>query len=368
MKIISLFNNKGGVGKSTLAFHLSNILAEMGHKTLIIDLDPQCNLTLCGMQEKELHQIWQEEDLYIDDYETTFKAQTKESFKSFLSTPRTIHLLLKPTEEGQGELPILPPAVHIRKNLDLIPGRLTIHQFEGKIAERWSGAYLGESLSLRTITNIRAIAEDFALKNGYEYILIDTSPSLGALNKVIISTVDGFVIPALPDMFSLYGIRNIGGALKLWRKEFQTIYSLISEDKRKRFPADFVRFLGYTIYNAKKYTGITPWDLAKAQYNFALQIPETIEKYITPEVRDHLSPDMANIPIGEKSVMHSHNTLPNMAQKYKHPIWEIPDLSNLDKEDIPTIKGNSNTHYKPTKEAYRKFALSLIERIQTLSK
>jgi cellulose biosynthesis protein BcsQ len=43
MRIISLFNNKGGVGKSTLAFHLSNILAEMGHKTLIIDLDPQCN-------------------------------------------------------------------------------------------------------------------------------------------------------------------------------------------------------------------------------------------------------------------------------------------------------------------------------------
>ena len=49
MKIISLFNNKGGVGKSTLAFHLSHILAEMGHKTLIIDLDPQCNLTVFSM-------------------------------------------------------------------------------------------------------------------------------------------------------------------------------------------------------------------------------------------------------------------------------------------------------------------------------
>jgi cellulose biosynthesis protein BcsQ len=51
MKIISLFNNKGGVGKSTLAFHLSNILAELGYRTLIIDLDPQCNLTICGMDE-----------------------------------------------------------------------------------------------------------------------------------------------------------------------------------------------------------------------------------------------------------------------------------------------------------------------------
>lgn len=366
MKIISLFNNKGGVGKSTLSFHLSNILAEMGHKTLIIDLDPQCNLTLCGMSEKALHKIWAEEDPFIDDYETTFKAQTKESFDDFLSNPRTIHFLLKPTEEGQGELPSIPPAVPLRNNLDLIPGRLTIHQYEGKIAERWSGAYLGESLSIRTITNIRTIAEDYAKLNNYEYIIIDTSPSLGALNKVIISTVDGFMIPALPDMFSLYGIRNIGGALTQWKKEFTTIFSLISEEKRKRFPLNFVRFLGYTIYNAKKYTGVTPWDLAKAQYNFAQQIPKTIESYITLEVREHLPENLANLPIGGKSVMHSHNTLPNMAQKYKRPIWEIPDLPNLEKEDIATIKGNSNTHYKPTKQAYKEFAESLIERINTL--
>lgn len=366
MKIVSLFNNKGGVGKSTLAFHLSNILAEMGHRTLIIDLDPQCNLTLCGMREDDLHPIWQEEDSFIDDYETTFKSQTPEKFHEFLSRPRTIHFLLKPTEEGQGELPSLPPAVNLRNNLDLIPGRLTIHQFEGKIAERWSGAYLGDSLSLRTITNIRSIAEDYGRAYGYDYIIIDTSPSLGALNKVIISTVDGFVIPALPDMFSLYGIRNIGNALRQWRKEFQTIFSLISEDKRKRFPEDFVRFLGYTIYNAKKYSGITPWDLAKAHYNFAQQIPGIIEEYIPEEVRDHLTSELANSPIGDTAVMHSHNTLPNMAQKYKHPIWEIPDLDYLEKDDIATIKGNSNTHYKPTKDAYRHFAESLIERINSL--
>jgi cellulose biosynthesis protein BcsQ len=244
MKIISLFNNKGGVGKSTLAFHLSNALAEMGHKTLIIDLDPQCNLTLCGISEEKLQKIWKDEDNFIDDYETTFKKYTNSDFLEYLKKPRTIHFLLKPTEEGQGELPMMPPAVNLRENLDLIPGRLTVHQFESKISERWSGAYLGESLSIRTITNIRSIAESYAKNNSYEYIIIDTSPSLGALNKVIISTVDGFVVPALPDMFSLYGIRNIGGALVQWQKEFTTIYSLISEDKRKRFPQKFVRFLG----------------------------------------------------------------------------------------------------------------------------
>lgn len=365
MKIISLFNNKGGVGKSTLAFHLSNILAEMGHKTLIIDLDPQCNVSICGMKEEVLHKIWSEEDEFIEDFGSTVKKISQSDYDNFLKNPRTIHLLLKPTEDGQGELTTIPPPINLRSNLDLIPGRLTIHKFENKISERWSGAYSGDPLAIRTIMNIRSIAEEYATIHNYEFIIIDTSPSLGALNKVIISTVDGFLIPAMPDMFSLYGIRNIGSSLKQWSKEFITLYGLISEDKRKQFPQNFVRFLGYTIYNAKKYTGVTEWDLARAHYNYAQQIPETIEQYISPEVRNHLSNEQTNSPIGLTAVMHSHNTLPNMAQKYKHPIWQIPSLQNLDPEDRGTILGN-RAIYEATREKYIEFANSFLVRISTL--
>lgn len=78
MKIVSLFNNKGGVGKTTLAFHLSWILSEMGKKVLIIDLDPQCNLTICGINEGILENIWKEEDSFIDDYEKALReSQSK---------------------------------------------------------------------------------------------------------------------------------------------------------------------------------------------------------------------------------------------------------------------------------------------------
>lgn len=45
MKIIALFNHKGGVSKTTTTFNLGWMLAEQGHKTLIVDADPQCNLT-----------------------------------------------------------------------------------------------------------------------------------------------------------------------------------------------------------------------------------------------------------------------------------------------------------------------------------
>lgn len=366
MKIVSLFNNKGGVGKTTLAFHLSHILADMGYNILMIDLDPQCNLTICGMDEETLHTMWVEEDPYIEDYDAALKKTSQEEYEKLIKATRTIHFLLKPSEDGISEFKSLPPTFRIKTNLSLIPGRLTIHQFESKIAERWSGAYMGDPLAIRTVTNIRNIAEEYSNLYNFDFVIIDTSPSLGILNKVIISTVDGFLIPALPDMFSQYGIRNIGNSLKQWKKEFDTIYRLISEEKRNKFPDKFVRFLGYTIYNAKKYSGQTEWDLARAHYNYAQQIPATIEQFISEDVRSHLTPDFVHQPIGDISVMHSHNTLPNMAQKYKCPIWQVPDSENLSPEDASTIKGNANTFYRPTKTKYKDFAKSFLERVATL--
>src|SRR5690606_40700903 len=99
MKIISVFNNKGGVGKSTLTYHLGNSLAELGYRVLMVDLDPQCNLTICAMMEDTLHEIWEQENPYIDDFENAISRDN-----TILRTPRSIHFLLKPTEDGVSEL------------------------------------------------------------------------------------------------------------------------------------------------------------------------------------------------------------------------------------------------------------------------
>lgn len=367
MKIVSLFNNKGGVGKTTLAYHLSCALAEMGKKVMMIDMDPQCNLTLYGLNEEHLFDIWDRENEFVEDYENAVNSRTPEELGDYLNQPHTIHFLLKPIEDGQSEFETLPPPVPLRENLFLIPGRLTINQYESVISQRWSDVYRGDALSIRTITRIRNLAEDYAGELGLDFVIIDTSPSLGVLNKTIISTVDGFLIPALPDMFSLFGIRNIGSSLRIWKHEFDVIYSLLSEAKRSRFPEHYVRFLGYTIYNAKKYGGNpNPWDLAQAHYNYAQRIPGMIRDFIPSEVRGHLSNDFVETPIGGMSVMHTHNTSPTLAQKYKCPIWAVPDSPQLDERDANTVKVNKNVSYYPLRDSYRAFADAFIERTQTL--
>lgn len=365
MKSVAIFNNKGGVGKTTLTYHAACALSELGHKTLLVDLDPQSSLTLYGASEDEIDQTWSAEESYIEDFSKAVRKANKSDFYRLLETYRSVHFLLKPTEDGTGDIESLPPPKSLRDNLGLLMGRLSLHMYEDRISSRWSDAYTGDPLAIRTIINIRRICESYAEKYGYEYALVDTSPSLGVMNKVIISTLDGFVIPCAPDVFSLYGIANIGRALSRWKAEFETMYQLLSDSKRSDFPNSFVRFLGFTIYNARKYSGQNELDLASAHYNYAQKIPKTIQEYINPSIRDHLVESQLKEPIGGTGIMHSHSTLPNMAQKYREPMWSVPSCEFLEQSDFPTIRGN-RARYEATQDLYHGFAKEVLKRLEAL--
>ncbi|MBJ7447019.1 MAG: AAA family ATPase [Brevundimonas sp.] len=365
MKIVTIFNNKGGVGKTTLSFHLAHALGEMGKKVLMIDLDPQCNLTIYSLSMEDVHKVWAPEDAFIDDFQSARNSISTQEFDRLVDDLRSVHFILKPTEDGTAELDQLPQPIELGKGVDLIPGRLTLHLYEAKVGERWSGVYQGDPLSIRTATRIRSVAREYADRYGYDYVLFDTSPSLGALNKSLLSLADGFIIPCSPDLFSLYGIRNIGSALKTWRSQFETIFHFLSDSKRSEFPSRFVEFLGYTIYNAKKYSGSgNSLNIAQAHFHYAERIPETIETYIAESSRTKVGMPTLRKAIGGMSVIHTHNTLPSMAQKYTEPMWKLPSLI-VEPEDRNTIMGNRKI-YEDTKAAYIEFAEDFVRRAEAL--
>ena len=364
MKIISVFNNKGGVGKSTLSFHLAYALAEQGIKTLMIDLDPQSNLTLQCLHPEELEKLWLEEEPYIEDFQDALELSNI-TFAEFIAKPRTIHCLLKPIEDGVFESFRLGEIHNVTKNLGLIPGRLSLHTFEDKLAKSWSDAFLGDPQSLRLLTAIRSLCLEAAKTQDYQVAISDTSPSLGMLNRVVISMSTGFFVPCMPDMFSTFGLTNIGLALKTWRTQFSTMYGVLSDKKRGAFPLHFVKFLGYTIYNARRYAGQNEFDLATAHYGYAKKLPNIVATKVPPECYSHLEEKLVGSPIGGTSVMHTHNTLPSMAQKYRTPMWKVPLLSNLQHEDKSTISGNRGTYFEK-KEMYHAFAKDLLARTEGL--
>jgi cellulose biosynthesis protein BcsQ len=365
MKTLTVFNNKGGVGKTTLTFHLAYILSELGKKVLLIDLDPQCNLTIMCLHEERVHDIWEEENNFIDDYEQSLSKITKEEQTKLFSMTRSIHFLLKPVEDNAPEPACLPPAEQLDGNLFLIPGRLTLHTYEDALASRWSDFSIGKPSALKIISNIRRLAEAYSEKYNFDFIIFDTSPSLSTLNKVVISTTDGFVIPCMPDLYSAYGVRNIGKALNSWVTEFNKIKHNIGSEKWAQYlPTNYVRLLGYVIYNAKKATdrGKTR-TIAKAHDYHAQKFPNLIKTHINSEIYKYIPESEMETPIGgvgDDSLLHTHNTFPSMAQKYHQPMWRLPELSELETED-QTVRGNKAL-YIGTRDKYLKFAQDLLQR------
>lgn len=325
------------------------------------------------MEEDEIKKIWEDEDKIMDNgfdsVKKEFKKDNKEKeFNNLFKETRSIHFILKDVEDGISDFEELPPPKNLAPNLDLIPGRLTLFKYENKISERWNGLFLGEALSIRTVNKIRQIAEEYTKKYNYDLVIVDTSPSLGILNKIIVSLADGFIIPCFPDMFSLYGIKNIGNVLKQWRQDFNVCFELLGT-KREKFPKNLVKFLGYTILNAKKAQASNSERnyLSKAQDHYVKQIPETITAYISSNIRQNLTDEMLKNPIGNNCLLLSHNTLPNYAQKYKKPMWALleHDKLEINDGDASSIRNHRETYYK-TKEAYSIFADDLLERIKTL--
>lgn len=354
MNIISIFNNKGGVGKSTLTYHLGQALSEINYKVLMIDLDPQSNLSLFALNDDEIEKIWNEEESFIDDYEKARKEINDENFKKFHQGIRSIHYILKPAEDGQSEEDSLPRPLEINNNLLLVPGRLTLHTFEDKLAQEWSRAFIGKPEALRTITAIRKICTQYAEKLGVNIILIDTSPSLGILNKIIISNSDGFIIPCSADVFSGYGIKNIGNALSSWKKEFETMMSLLPDSKKENMPPRFVKLLGYTIYNAQKRSDANnDLKIAQAHYNWAKKLPENIINYIPRECYAPLNESEIKESIGNNAIIYGHATRTETAQKEKKAVWLLP----------AGTPGITKEYTNDIKQKYYDFSSDLLKRL-----
>lgn len=130
------------------------------------------------------------------------------------------------------------------------------------------------------------------------------------------------------------------------------------------FSPNFVKFIGFTIYNARGRKD-QKLGLAKAHRDFAERIPEEINKWISAEMIPTDIREKIEESIGGDAVWKSHNTYPAMAQKYKCPMWNLPNMK-LEKEDKLTVTSNSS-RFSDTRNAYYKFVNDLLDRIKAVS-
>lgn len=369
MTTVSIFNNKGGVGKTTLTFHLGWILSEMGKKVIFVDLDPQCNLTLHSMTEGNLESIWSEEEPFIESYGDEREIHPTK-LDELAKEPRSIHFLLKPAEDGVDSLNELPPLIEVSENLWLLPGRLSLHQYEGRLAQSDARVLTNEYDSVRVVSELRTIIDSYAKQYSADLVLIDTSPSLGMLNKYAISFSDAFFSPTSPDIFSAYALKNIGVALRRWSSWFNSMHNVLNQRAKNKLPKQFVKFIGYAVYNARRAGkgGNDLNNLARAHRRYYDILESVVESSIPKEFRI----DYEGIEKGvNEEVMFTHNTFPAMAQALKCPMWLAPDKAKdrqdtLESLEIPKPQGSHIQNMRETRAQYKNFAIEFLKRVEVV--
>ena len=199
--VLTFFNNKGGVGKTSLVFHLAWMFSEMGKRVVAIDLDPQANLTSAFLSEDELELLW--------DPDNTAPGSN------------TIYQCVKPLTEV-GDI-LAPQTKEINHRLHLVPGDLALAGFEDTLSQAWPLAMGSSNLyrNMRLLSAFWQVAQMAGKQHSADLILADVGPHLGAINRSALIATDHVVIPLAADLFSLQGLRNLGPTLQQWRNEWQ---------------------------------------------------------------------------------------------------------------------------------------------------
>ena len=191
---IVFFNHKGGVSKTTTTYNLGWMLAKKGKKVLLIDADPQCNLTALILREDY-------ERYYLED--TTKNNNLKDGVKvAFEGKPHPIAAVECPVAERN-------------PNLFLLPGHANLSEYDAALSFAQTS-----NNAISTLQNLPGAFNDLinktADRNQIEYVLIDLSPALSAINQNLFTLSDFFIIPTSPDPFSIMALNTLVSILPRW--------------------------------------------------------------------------------------------------------------------------------------------------------
>jgi chromosome partitioning protein len=197
--IIAFFNNKGGVGKTSLVYHLAWMYYDLGLKVIAADLDPQANLTAAFLDEDRLEEVW--EGSSTNSYNTVFRC-------------------VKPLLSGIGDV-ATPNLEKIEDGLSLLIGDLQLSGFEDELSSQWSDCLDRKERAFRVISAFWRVLSQAAFSTSADVVLVDLGPNLGAINRAALIASDYVVVPLSPDLFSLQGLKNLGPTVRRWREEWQ---------------------------------------------------------------------------------------------------------------------------------------------------
>jgi len=313
LKSLAFFNNKGGVGKTTLICNIASYLAfERGLKILLVDGDPQCNSTQLLLDPDRCNDLYWAADRDRDTL--------------------TLSRVVAPLEEGDiavdASRPVVPSATN-RFGVDLIPGDPSMSIIEDLLGKWWSDGTGGDLGALRRTNWASLLLEAYS---DYDLVLFDLGPSLGSLNRSILLATDYFVAPLGADTFSVVALRNIKAWFGQWSATYvqsldlarQTFGDRIDGHSIQSTPKAMTGFVGYTVQQYITRSKRGERRPTRAYETILERIPGEIEATLAPFKSKSVSP--AGLRLGD--VPNLYSLIP-LAQDVNAPISGLKSADGL---------------------------------------
>lgn len=230
---LALFNHKGGVGKTTLSVNIADAMVDMGLRVLVVDADPQCNLTSFFLEEKYLDDLLGESDD---------------------AAGGTIWSAIKPVVEGKGPIRDIE-ALEMYNGLLLCPGDVLLADYEEELPAAWTGSFARKERDYDVMCALSRASRNIAAKYHADLIIFDVGPNVGPLNRTILLDVDFFATPVAADLFSLRALSTVGRSLARWIRDWKTVRTLASPADRLRILRGKPKYLGYITSSYKVSSG-----------------------------------------------------------------------------------------------------------------
>jgi chromosome partitioning protein len=302
--VIGFFNNKGGVGKTSLVYHLSWMYSDLGLRVIAVDLDPQANLTAAFLDEDRLEDLWPKGD-----------------------HPQTIYGCIQPLLEGVGD--ITHPHVEMvseipgqlslfeENSIGLLAGDLQLSQIEDELSDVWPKCLDGNQRAFRVTSAFWRAMQQAGTAYKASIILMDLGPNLGAINRAALIATDYIVVPLSPDLFSLQGLRNLGPMRRRWYQEWQERLSKKPEEMHLKLPSGQMQPAGYVVLQH-----VVRLDRPVQAYDrWIAQIPGEYRKEVLNDQ------DNNNVPIASDpnclALLKHYQSLMPLAQEARKPIFHL---------------------------------------------
>lgn len=291
---ITIYNHKGGVGKTTLAVNIAFALSALGKSVLLVDSDPQCNLTSYLLS-----------DDVVDDLLDHSNDQNG----------RTIWSAVKPVIDSTGSVRLVD--LTEIGNVSLLPGDIRLSEFEEVLGDAWADGFKRRMGALRATSSISYLVSSLSSQSDFDFVFYDTGPNIGPLNRVLLLDSDFFIVPVACDLFSTRALFTLGQAVTRWIIDAQTIDAIAPDGAMalKGKP----EFLGYIPQRFKVYgQGMT---LEASSYHKAIK--SRVHRDVSSVLRRidrKLAPARSADPVVGK--VQDLASVVQAAQRQGVPIWD----------------------------------------------